>query len=981
MPPTDLNVKVSDALQSEVLQWVTEQITTALQDRSPMEQRWEKWIKQYEEILPESKSFPWQNACFHKNVEILTEDGWKYISEVKNGENVFSREPLTGNIVLNPVIDTQKRHEKKLLYFKNLHIDIPVTYDHNFYCERENTQDSWSFKFIKAKDIKGSLSYKIPLTGKWDAEPAIEFWGYEPDDFLELLGWYIAEGWTYKSGTIGIAQTIIENRHKIKSCLERMGVEYSERDHCFLVSLPRSLVSHLAALGKSWEKYIPKIYLDLPIRQLQILFDSLIAGDGNYLDRTKNKRQPKISYYTTSKRLAGNMQELALKLGKHASIGIVDKVGERCLQKVRPFKPATVRHVGYRVNIKHSYYTQLREDRLTVEEITYNDYVYCVTVPPYHVIYVRHNGKALWIGQSNISVPITPIAVETIHSREVNTIFAVRPYVQVKPKKKNVPRDNCARIERFLDQVMANAIDIYDKGSDWLLEKNKMGIGFVKVIWNYDKIKRGKDKFKTIDDASVEVLNIEDVVFPVNAKDLQTCAIVSHKIKTDWNTLIRRQKQGVYKNVDNIKAFYQATTTDQDSGHDVQRRKEEAEKFNRTFPDVYKEFWIYETWFNYDIDGDGYAEPLVMTIHKDSRTLLRFIYHPYEHGLRPFIDNKYQKRVNRVYAKGICEISEHLADATNTVFNQSIDNMTIANVKCFKGRKTARKDIGKIYPGKVFWLDDPTDLQEFLLGEIHQSNFVVHDLLRDYHERRTKVTDYTLGKESSMLKSRATATGTLALLQESGRHFDLIINNTRQAMVELAYQIIELYTQYKPEKIFAVDGGNGNWQEIGLPAGLENLREEYDFYCTATSLAVNKEIEKQTNLLLLQQLGGIFQQMLNLLMLIYSPQVQLPDEVKQFVISVLKSYYKMADDLVRSFEKIDVEQYLPELPELVKQAYGQNADMMSQFMKQIGDMIQNGGQQGGTQAGMAGANPFQGMGLSPQGTGGTKTEGDNLLRS
>jgi len=263
--------------------------------------------------------------------------------------------------------------------------------------------------------------------------------------------------------------------------------------------------------------------------------------------------------------------------------------------------------------------------------------------------------------------------------------------------------------------------------------------------------------------------------------------------------------------------------------------------------------------------------------------------------------------------------------------------MTIANVKCFK-RRRGTEPVGKIFPGKTFVLDDTTDLVEFSLGEVHQSNFVLHSLLRDYHERRTKVTDYTLGKESASMKSRATATGTLALLQESGRHFDLVINNSRKALSELAYQIIELYAQYRPEKVLAIDGGEGI-EEVMLPdIDISNLRETYSFTCAATSLSVNKEIEKQSNLMLLQTLGGIFSQMIQLISTVMAPQVQIPEELKQFVYGVIRSYYTMAQDLVRSFEKIDVASYLPELPEVVKEAYGQG-NQAAEFMQKLGGMV------------------------------------------
>uniref|UniRef100_A0A6M3KZB9 Putative portal protein n=1 Tax=viral metagenome TaxID=1070528 RepID=A0A6M3KZB9_9ZZZZ len=562
-----------------------------------------------------------------------------------------------------------------------------------------------------------------------------------------------------------------------------------------------------------------------------------------------------------------------------------------------------------------------------------------------------------WENCSNISVPITPIAVETIHAREMNAIFSIRPFIQVKPKKKGVDREDCSRLERFLDQIFTNVLDLYKYGAQWLLEKNKMGTGFLKCYWNFDKKKKG-EKLVTKDQAALTVIDIEDLIFPVNAKDLESCQWVAQSIITSLEKLACKEKLGIYKNVNDIKSFPKAQTADEDTGSDVKGTKDSVEKLARTSQAALGEYQIHEVWLDYDVDNDGYEERTLLTFHKPSGTKLRWIYAPYDHGRRPFIDDKYQERVNRIYAKGICEISEYLQDGINTVFNQAIDNMTIANVKCFKGRKSARKDIGKIFPGKVFWLDDPTDIEEFLLGEVHQSNFVLHDLLRDYHERRTKVTDYTLGKESSILKSRATATGTLALLQESGRHFDLIINNTRKALVELSYQIIELYAQYDPSKIFLIDGGKEQEAiEISLPNNLENLREEYDFYCTATSLIVNKEIEKQTNLMLTQQLGGIFQQMLQLLMVVFNPQMQLPEEVKSFIFSLLRSYAKMSEDLIRSFEKIDVESYLPELPDVIKKAYGQDKNMIDVIKQLIG----GADEQGGGNPALEGANPFGGM--------------------
>lgn len=572
-----------------------------------------------------------------------------------------------------------------------------------------------------------------------------------------------------------------------------------------------------------------------------------------------------------------------------------------------------------------------------------------------------------WPNCSNVSIPLTPTTVETIHAREVNTLFTIRPYIQIKPKKSKVSRDDCAKLERFLDQIFQHVVDLYKTGSSWLLEKNKMGLGFLKVYWNYDekKIREGTGfKRRVIDECKVDVVSIKDIILPSNATNEQTATWFDHRFRVDGNTLLRRKAQKIWDSdaVDKVLGLMRQTTVDTDTGTDIEGTEDRIQKIEKTAMSELKEYELHEIELDWDVDGDGYAEQTVMTLHLDSQTILRWIYHPYDHGKRPFVKNTYMDRVNRFYPLGICEMSEHMADAINLVFNQTVDNATIANVKCFKGRKSARKEMGQIYPGKVFWLDDPTDLMEFSLGEVHQSNFVIHNLLKEYHERRTKVNDYTAGRESSVLRSRATATGTMALLQESGRHFDLIINNSRQALVELAYQIIELYIQYRPDKVFEVEGEGGSMDIIRLPESLrgQNLRELYDFYCSATSMSVNKEIEKQANLVMLQQLGTIFDKMLQLLMLTNNPQMQLPDDIKKFVFSVIKTYYTMAEDLIRSFEKIDVNQYLPELPDIVKQAYGQDGGPQAMLQKFLQMMGGQGGQEGGN-PGMAGLTPLLGM--------------------
>jgi hypothetical protein len=83
----------------------------------------------------------------------------------------------------------------------------------------------------------------------------------------------------------------------------------------------------------------------------------------------------------------------------------------------------------------------------------------------------------------------------------------------------------------------------------------------------------------------------------------------------------------------------------------------------------------------------------------------------------------------------------------------------------------------------------------------------------------------------------------------------------------------------------------------------------------------------------------------------------------------------MAEDLVRSFEKIDIKSYMPELPEIVKEAYGQGMDLQG-MLKQMGGMIND---QSGNGTDMAGVDAAAGMGGVPEIMSRPPEGGDGVL--
>jgi UDP-glucuronate decarboxylase len=204
------------------------------------------------------------------------------------------------------------------------------------------------------------------------------------DDWLEFFGYYVSEGcchvrrrvravggrdYAVADYNVLIAQEDEYGRAMISTCLDRLGWNYFDSDdHQFRICSSQ-LVEILAPLGKSGDKYLPREYLRLSRRQSRILLDALILGDGT------RKTETAACYYTKSKRLADDVQELALRCGYAATIS-----------------PTPGRDL-YRVNIRSNAHAHLVEPK----PVQYGGHVWCVDVKN-HVICVRRSGRAAWCG-------------------------------------------------------------------------------------------------------------------------------------------------------------------------------------------------------------------------------------------------------------------------------------------------------------------------------------------------------------------------------------------------------------------------------------------------------------------------------------------------------------------------------------------------------------------------------------------------------
>jgi len=383
-------------------------------------------------------------SCLDDQTEILTENGWKLFENLeKETEKVVTLNPETNEIEYHlPKRYIKEKYNGKLHYIENKNVCYAVTPNHNMYASihKPGLNNNMSHKklnlqLIKSENLFGKY-FHCKKDAIWKGEekeyfvlPKIEYImsngnssriivceerKFKMDDWLKFFGFWLAEGWISKTKNlyqVGVSQKKDNDYLNImKKIFKEFGFNplYSN-DKIQLRVINKQLWAYLKQFGGAKEKYIPKEILKLSTRQLNILLDWYIKGDGNTSrgDQYKNKFQRKHAW-TVSKKLADDLMEISLKTEIAASIKNRGKRNSR-MSDGREISATTD---CYTISF-YSHPLDSKKNKLTPpirpehqKEIKYSGYVYCVEVDN-HLIYVRRkNSKntemGLWVGNSHL---------------------------------------------------------------------------------------------------------------------------------------------------------------------------------------------------------------------------------------------------------------------------------------------------------------------------------------------------------------------------------------------------------------------------------------------------------------------------------------------------------------------------------------------------------------------------------------------------
>jgi glycosyltransferase involved in cell wall biosynthesis len=359
-------------------------------------------------------------SCYDDETEVLTQNGFKLFKNLKENELVATLNGKGEIEYHKPKGYIKQPFNGKLNCVKSGMIEYAVTPNHNMYVsEIKNLgHKNLNYKLLPSGQVYGkNLHFK--RNGIWIASEVdnFELPEYETnirkkryegrtipmDLWLKFFGFWMAEGWTTKTDgqfQVGVAQTKPNGfLMEIFKTLKDMGFNPTyTKDKKQVRVFNKQLWEYLRQFGNSEDKFIPTEILSLPKKQLETFLEWFINGDGH----VENNKYKRVRAFTSSKKLADNLQELALKIGIAATI---TNRGKRT--SYIKGRKITNQHDHLVINFsKHpdnSKHNKLNPLVKTSEHYKkdYNGFVYCVEVEN-HILYVRKNGKAFWCGNSHL---------------------------------------------------------------------------------------------------------------------------------------------------------------------------------------------------------------------------------------------------------------------------------------------------------------------------------------------------------------------------------------------------------------------------------------------------------------------------------------------------------------------------------------------------------------------------------------------------
>jgi len=410
-----------------------------------------------------------------------------------------------------------------------------------------------------------------------------------------------------------------------------------------------------------------------------------------------------------------------------------------------------------------------------------------------------------WPGASNVKFPLITIAAMQYHSRAYPALISNNEVVKCKVYGK----DDDGEMHKRADRVSRHmTYQVMEEDEGW--EENTDKTLLVQAI-SGTAIK--KSYFDPVKGHNVSELVLpNDFVVNYYTKSIPESPRVSHRILLSSNDLHERQVRGLFLKIDDEPP---PTTPNQSM---LTNAREDAQGVRMPTGDPDTPYEFFETHFWHDFDEDGYKEPYIAYIRRDTSKIYRIVARYFEDSIEYHNGEIIRIKPEQYFTKygfvpspdgGFYDLGYGVLlgptnDSVNTIVNQLIDAGTMSVTGGgFLGRGVKIKGGDYTFKPHEWKRVDSTgdDLRANIfplpIREPNQVSYQLLQLLINYGERIAGATDIMTGVSPGQNTPAETSRNTV---EQGMKVFNGIYKRTWRAMKEEFQKLYRLNQLYLPSE-------------------------------------------------------------------------------------------------------------------------------------------------------------------------------------
>ena len=411
-----------------------------------------------------------------------------------------------------------------------------------------------------------------------------------------------------------------------------------------------------------------------------------------------------------------------------------------------------------------------------------------------------------WQGASNIKFPLVTIAALQFHSRAYPALIPSSDIV-----KMNMDYSDTTPPEQFESNSRVEkhmSFQLLKEDENWEAEMDKVlisvpivGCAFKKTYWDFNE-----------DHPVSENVLAKDFVVSYWTKNLKDCPRQSHVLYLSTNDIISRQRRGIWSEF----KINPVETRPQDNLTQAQNKAQGVEQPNND-PATPYEFIEQHRWE--DLDGDGFKEPYIITVHRETKKVVRIVANYFEdsvkrNGKGQIINIKPESYFTKYsfipspdggfYDIGFGILLGPLNESINTIINQLVDAGTMANTAGGFLSRGIKIRGGNYNFAPLEWKHVDSTGEDLAKGiyplpvrEPSQVLFTLLTTLVNYGERIVGSTDIMVGESVGQNTPATTANN---MIDQGMKVFAGIFKRTYRALNEELKKVYRLNQLYLPSE-------------------------------------------------------------------------------------------------------------------------------------------------------------------------------------